>query len=361
MNTDTLYLIALKYCPNIGDSIIKKLLSQFGSAENIWNAPLKKLTSVFKIGEKTTQHIGDETIFKKAEREIQYCADNQIRITHLFEDDYPLLLKECNDAPTLLYSKGNFNWNNPLISIVGTRKMTSYGKNFTENLVECLKTLDITIVSGLALGIDGTAHKKAVELQIPTLGVLAHGLKNLYPSQHKLLAAQMLPNGGIISEFSLDVKPERPNFIQRNRIIAGLSPVTIIVESAYGGGAISTVKFANSYNREVFALPGKITDVSSQGCNRIIKNLEAQIITRPEDILEYYGEKPKKNIQIELFAELEPQELEIINFLQEKGKSQIDLLSLELNLPTYRLMPALLNLELKNMIKPLPGKFFELI
>ncbi|MDR1876084.1 MAG: DNA-processing protein DprA [Flavobacteriaceae bacterium] len=361
MNIDTLYLIALRFCPNVGDLTIKKLRSHFGSAKNIWNASSKELTSIFKVGEKTIRYIGDENIFKKAERELQYCKDNQIHITHLFEDDYPFLLKECQDAPIVLYSKGNFNWNAPLLTIVGTRKMTSYGKNFTEKLVECLEGKNITVVSGLALGIDGTAHKKAVELNIPTLGVLAHGLKNLYPYQHKMLATRMLSNGGIISEFSLDVKPDRSNFIQRNRIIAGLSPVSVIVESAYGGGAISTIKFANSYNREIFALPGKITDVVSQGCNRLIRNLEAQIITRPEDILEYFGEKTKKTIQAELFIELNAEEKEIIRLLKDKGRYQIDALALELNMPTYRLMPVLLELELKNLIKPLPGKFFELM
>ncbi len=361
MNSDTLYLIALRFCSNIGEATIKKLISKFGSAKKTWNASTKELLSVFTIGEKTILSIGDETLFKKAENELQYCLENQIKITHLWEENYPVLLKECTDAPVLLYSQGNFDWNAPSLSIVGTRKMTSYGKLFTEKLVECLENKNITVISGLALGIDGTAHKKAVELNIPTLGILAHGLKHFYPSQHKLLANKMLENGGIISEFPLDNKPERSNFIQRNRIIAGLSPVSIIIESAYGGGAISTIKFANSYNREVFALPGKITDTYSQGCNRLIKNLEAQIITQPEDILSYFGEKAPKTKQVELFIELNEEETKIINILKEKGKSQIDFLALELNNPTYQLMPVLLELELKNLINPLPGKFFELI
>ncbi len=360
MNQDTLYLIALKLCPNIGETTIKKLVSKFGSAENVWKAPVKELTSVFLVGEKTVRSVGDETLLKKAEKELEYCSEHQIQITHLWEEKYPVLLRECSDSPVLLYSQGNFDWNTPSLSIVGTRKMTSYGKHFTENLVECLENKNITIVSGLALGIDGTAHKKAVELNIPTVGVLAHGLKHFYPSQHKLLANKMLSNGGLVSEFPLDYKAERSSFIQRNRIIAGLSPITVIVESAYGGGAISTVKFANSYNREVFALPGKITDTQSQGCNKLIKNLEAQIITRPEDILDYFGESKIQTKQTELFIELNEKETEIIHFLKDKGKSQIDFLAIALNCPTYQLMPVLLELELKNLIKPLPGKFFDL-
>ncbi|MDR3272294.1 MAG: DNA-processing protein DprA [Flavobacteriaceae bacterium] len=360
MNDEVLYLTALKYCPNIGDLIIKRLVAKFGSAKNAWNAPQRDLLSLFRVGEQTVKFIGDESLMKKAENALEYCADNGIFITHFFDENYPALLKECSDAPVLLYYKGNFTWNLPSVSIVGTRNITSYGKKFTENLVECLKEKGIAVVSGLALGVDGTAHKKAVELGILTLGVLAHGLKMIYPHQHKLLADEMLKNGGIVSEFPLEAKPDRYNFIQRNRIIAGLSPVTVIAESAYGGGAITTVKFANSYNREIFALAGKITDKYSQGCNQLIKNLEAQIITRPEDVLEYFGEKINKAPQMHLFVELNEKERIIVDFLKEKGKSQIDVLAMELSQPTFQLMPVLLELELKNLVKPLPGKFFEL-
>ena len=361
MNDEVLYLTALKYCQNIGDLTIKRLVSKFGSAKKVWNAPQSELLSLFRIGEQTVKFIGDENLMKKAENTLIYCADNGIFLTHFFSENYPALLKECSDAPMLLYYKGNFTWDTPSVSIVGTRNMTSYGKNFTENLVECLKEKGITVISGLAQGIDGTAHKKAVELSIPTIGVLAHGLKIIYPYQHKPLANEMLKNGGIVSEFSLDTKPDRYNFIQRNRIIAGLSPVTVIAESAYGGGAITTVKFANSYDREVFALAGKITDKYSQGCNMLIKNLEARIITRPEDVLEYFGEKTKKAPQMQIFIDLNESEIKIVNFLKEKGKSQIDILAMELNQPTFQLMPLLLELELKNIVKPLPGKFFELL
>ncbi|MCO6564804.1 MAG: DNA-processing protein DprA [Apibacter sp.] len=361
MNTDNLYLIALKFCPNIGEATIKRLVLKFETAQKVWNTPKSELLSLYNIGKKTIQHIGDKSILSRAEEEIQYCINNQIQIINLWDCQYPNLLKECPDAPVLLYYKGNINWSLPTVSIVGTRKMTSYGKSFTERLVECLRDKNMTIISGLALGIDGCAHKKATELNVPTLGVLAHGLKTLYPPQHKLLAEKMMKNGGILSEFSTYTTPERANFIQRNRIIAGLSAVTVIVESAYGGGAISTVKFANSYHREVFALPGKITDNTSQGCNQLIRNLEAQIITRPEDILSFFGENMTTNIQTELFTDLTEQESKIINYLKTKGKTQIDTLSVELNYPTFQLMPILLNLELKNIIETLPGKYFTLL
>lgn len=360
MNQDILYISALKHCPNIGESIIKKLVSKFGTAQKAWFSRPSELLAIHTIGKKTIQYIGNESILSQAEEEIQYCRKNQIQIIHLWEEEYPALLKECPDAPVLIYYKGNIKWNIPSLSIVGTRKMTSYGKNFTESLVECLADKNVNIISGLALGIDGCAHKKAVELHVPTLGVLAHGLQTLYPPQHKLLAEKMTENGGFLSEFTPHIKPERANFIQRNRIIAGLSFITVIVESAYGGGAMSTVKFANSYNREVFALPGKITDSSSQGCNLLIRNLEAQIITRPEDILSLLGENNIKNAQQELFVELNQQEQALIKFLKEKGKTQIDTLALEFNTSTHQLMSVLLDLELKNIVTPLPGKYFSI-
>lgn len=360
MNNDILYLIALKHCPNIGDSIIKKLISKFGTAQKAWFSNHSEILTIYNIGKKTIQYIGNESILSQAQKEIQYCNKNQIKIIHLWENEYPSLLKECPDAPVLIYYKGNIKWNMPSLSIVGTRKMTSYGKNFTEDLVECLKDRKINIISGLALGIDSCAHKKSVEMNIPTLGVLAHGLQTIYPPQHQLLAEKIVENGGVLSEFPLNIKPERANFIQRNRIIAGLSTITVIIESAYGGGAISTAKFANSYNRDVFALPGKITDTTSQGCNRLIRNLEAQIITRPDDILSLLGENNLKNNQQELFIELTEQETAIVNFLKEKGKTQIDNLALEFNTSTHMLMSILLDLELKNKIIPLPGKYFSI-
>ena len=361
MNQEIVHLIALRMCPHIGDMTIKKLIIHFGSAQNVWSATSEELLSVYHIGHKTIQHLGNQSLLDQAYKEFEYCITNNIQIVHLWDDSYPTILKECSDAPVMLYYKGAINWKLPAVSIVGTRKMTSYGENFTKKLVECFQNKKINIVSGLALGVDGCAHKKANELAIPTLGVLAHGLSTLYPPQHKGLAERMIQNGGILSEFAPNTKPERANFIQRNRIIAGLSSVTVIVESGYGGGAISTVKFANSYHREVFALPGKVTDTCSQGCNQLIRNLEAQILTRPEDVVSLFGEAPIKNLQQELWIDLTDQELKIIELLKRKGKLQIDALSLELNLPTFQLMPILLQLELKNIIETLPGKYFSLL
>lgn len=361
MNHEIIYLIALRMCPLIGDAVIKKLISYFGSAQKTWFASTDELLSIYHIGQKTIQHIGNNSILDAAHKNVEYCLKNNICITHLWDETYPILLKECSDAPVLLYYKGNINWNLPAISIVGTRKMTSYGENFTKRLVESFQNKKINIISGLALGIDGCAHKIAYELKLPTLGVLAHGLSIIYPPQHKELARKITENGGILTEFLPNTKPERANFIQRNRIIAGLSSATVIIESGYGGGAISTVKFANSYNREIFALPGKITDINSQGCNQLIRNLEAQIITRPEDVLSLYGEDNLKNLQQELCFDFTDQELHVISYLKDKGKTQIDTLSLELNLPTFQLMPILLNLELKNIIETFPGKYFNLI
>lgn len=358
---EILYLIALRYCPNIGDLTIKRMIDYFGSAEKIWHSKFEERIKIYSVGKETAKYIGDAHILKKAISDLEYCQNNKISVLSIYEKEYPLLLKECNDAPVLLYYKGTINWNFPSISIVGTRKMTSYGKHCIHTMLDEITDKNINIISGLALGTDGEVHKKSVSLQLPTIGVLAHGLKKIYPPQHKLLANEMLQNGGIVTEFNLDAGFDKANFIQRNRIIAGLSPITFIVESAYGGGAISTAKFANSYNREVYAFPGKITDKFSQGCNQLIKNLEAQIITFPKEISSILGQDKQKPLQTELFSDLTQEEKQLVEFLREKGKCQIDELSAKMEMPTFQLMPILLSLELKSIVVPSPGKFFSLM
>lgn len=220
---------------------------------------------------------------------------NNVKIKLKHQNQLPKLLSQCEDAPAIIYQKGEFNENLIPISIVGTRNSTLYGKNFIEELLAVLKNKNVLVVSGLALGTDGCAHTEALKNNISTVGVLAHGLHILYPSQHKKLSQEMIEKGGaLITEFNSTNKPDREHFLQRNRVVAGFSGVTIVVETAYGGGSMSTVSYANQYNREVFALPGKITDKYSQGCNLIISQNKAKIINKPQDILDELGLNEEK-------------------------------------------------------------------
>ncbi|MCL4134113.1 UNVERIFIED_CONTAM: hypothetical protein GTU68_033246 [Idotea baltica] len=251
------------------------------------------------------------------------------------------------------------------ISIVGTRQMTSYGKSVLEDLILKLKVYNPIIISGLAYGVDIHAHKLALEHNLQTIGVLAHGLDRIYPSLHKKYADNMLNNGGLITDFWSGTKPERENFVKRNRIVAGLSQATIVIESAEKGGSLITADIANSYNRDVFAVPGRISDAYSRGCNQLIKTNKAATLTSAKDIAYILGwekeDEKKKAIQQQLFIELNDTEKQVYNYLLKEGKQQLDVIALHCNLPIFKIATLLLTLEIKGVIRPLPGKIFEAI
>ena len=364
MINDLKYQIALSFCKGLGPKYTKQLLHSFGLAKMVWQEKLSTLQEKSKIPLINLMDIGRDEILTMAENELLFCEQNQIEILSFFDDAYPYYLKQCDDAPLILYYKGRIDFKNELnVSIVGSRKMTAYGAKFIQELITDLRDYPICIVSGLAYGCDIQAHRTALSFGLPTWGVLAHHLNKVYPAKHKKEAQEMLANGGLISEYSSQHALIPECFLQRNRIIAGLSPTTIIVESSYSGGALVTAKFANEYNRDVFALPGRNSDEMSRGNNHLIKTHQAYLIENAQDLLYHLNIQSKENKtkQVEMFVDLTETEQKIVQLLQKNQKLHIDQLADLSNQYTYQLLPILLDLELKQLVKPLPGKFFELI
>ncbi|GGE08536.1 DNA-processing protein DprA [Psychroflexus salis] len=363
--TELLYRIALQKLPNLGDASAKKLIDRIGSAEAIFKQKENSLLKIDGIGLHKIKYLNDSSYLDEAEKELHYIQTNKIDVSTFDEKEgYPSLLKHCLDGPILLFKRGNIDiQNKKIISIVGTRKITSYGMQFCKQLIADLAVLNPVIVSGFAYGVDITAQKAAIEHNLQTIGCLAHGLDQLYPKAHAKYAPDIEKNGGFITDFCSDDSFDRNNFLKRNRIIAGISEATIVIESADKGGSLVTADIANSYNREVFAVPGRTTDKLSLGCNNLIKKHQAKLITSAADLIYHlnWDIEAKPVQQTQLFVELNETEQKIADKLQEVGKCELDQLSLHTEIPTYQLASLLLNLELKGVVKPLPGKQFELI
>ena len=359
-------ILTLQKAKGIGDIIAKKLISHCGSAKNIF---LEKLTAIDKIngvGAIAIKNIFDKATRLRAERELNHILKNKLKYVHFQDANYPIKLKECIDAPILMFYDGNIQINEqPIISIVGTRQMTLYGRDFIHKLIEAIAPFNPIIVSGFAYGVDITAQKSAIENQLQTIGVLAHGLDQIYPKLHKKYISDVNENGGFYTEFWHDEEPLRENFLKRNRIVAGISEATIIVESAEKGGSLVTADIANSYSRDVFAVPGKTTDILSKGCNDLIKRNKAGILTSPQDLIDVLNwelkSERKAPIQKQLFIDLKDEEKIIYDFLLEKNKQHIDFISLSCKIPTYKLATLLFNLEMKGLVRPLQGKLFETV
>lgn len=363
-----LYAIALRECSLIGDINFQKLVRTFGSAEEAWKKAKKEYRKTDGIGQKTVADIGNEEYLKFAEKEIKFCEKNgiQIRLRHL--NELPHLLNECDDAPAILYQKGNLEDSLKKVSIVGTRNMTSYGQEFIGDFFEASKSSRYVSVSGLALGVDKEVHEQSIQHKIPTIAVLAHGFHTLYPSKNKKLSEKILQEGGtLLTEFNSSRKPDRENFIQRNRIIAGISPSTIVVETGFGGGSISTASFANDYNREVFALPGKITDPHSQGCNKLIFQNKAAAISTIKDLTDSLGFNHSKEKTAELFpySETDVQLTGIQQTVYESIKAHphvsLDDLAQMISVSSYKILPVILELELLGKVKSFSGRQFMAI
>ena len=282
------------------------------------------------------------------------------------DGSYPNYLKHCIDGPILLFQKGNIDLDGrKIISVVGTRNITSYGTAFCEKFIEDLAPLNPIIVSGFAYGVDICIQREAIKQGLQTIGCLAHGLNQIYPKVHAKYQAEVLKNGGFHTEFWSTSSPERENFLKRNRIIAGMSEATIVVESAEKGGSLVTADIANSYNRDVFAVPGRTTDKYSLGCNNLIKQQKAHVLTSAADLVYLLdweiGQKEKKSVQKQLFVDLDDTEQGIYTYLQHNGKQLLDRIALECQIPIFKASSTLLNMEMKGVIRPLPGKLFEAI
>nr|WP_147110657.1 DNA-processing protein DprA [Polaribacter sp. IC073]TXD49674.1 DNA-protecting protein DprA [Polaribacter sp. IC073] len=360
-----LAILRLQKSKAVGDILAKKLIVNVGDVTQIFKEKRAALSKINGIGNHVLKHLFDAENIKLAAQELKYIQENNIAYSYFLEDDYPTNLQHCIDSPILLFKDGNIDFSNQkIISIVGTRNMSSYGRDFCNKLVADLAAYNPIIVSGFAYGVDICAHKAAIKNKLQTIAVLAHGLEEIYPKVHKKYINEVNENGGFLTEFWHKETPLRENFLKRNRIVAGISKATIIIESAVKGGSLVTADIANSYDKDVFAVPGRTTDLYSKGCNNLIKNNRAFLLNSAEEIVKMLNwdlnEKPKI-IQKQLFLELNENEQKIYDLLHEKGQQVLDVISIECNIPVYQLSAILLQMELKGISKPLPGKMFELV
>ncbi|WP_262248494.1 DNA-processing protein DprA [Parapedobacter soli] len=360
-----LYQIALTKVSGVGPVAGRHLLAHFGDAKAIFTAPQKDLKSIPGLTSKAVMGILGADTLKTAEKELQFIEKHGIQILFWGTDSYPKRLAECTDAPLLLYYRGNADLNAPrMVSIVGTRNATAYGKSICANFIKELKSYNVTIISGLAYGIDSSAHQGALDHDIPTIGVLGHGLDRIYPAANREMAARMLGYGGLLTEFPSGTKPDRQNFPMRNRIIAGLADVTVVVEAAAKGGALITAELANSYSRDVCAFPGNLHQEFSAGCNYLIKTHRAHLITDTKD-LQYLmnwepADTPKQQTQLQLPISLGESQQRVYNIIHTAGRQlAIDELARELQWSQSKLAITLLELEMNGLVAALPGKVYR--
>ncbi len=358
-----LYQIALTMIPNVGPVLARILLSYCGSLEAIFKQKAAQLEKIPEIGPVTARSIARQKIFHLAEVELNNVLRKNIKVLFYLDEAFPFRLKQCFDAPILLYFKGEIDFNtHRYLGIVGTRNATEYGKHLTEKLVKECAEKNIVVVSGLAYGIDICAHKSALKSGIPTVGVLAHGLDRIYPPEHTEVANEMINKGGLLTEYPFTTQPDRENFPSRNRIVAGLCDAIVVVEAAEKGGALITADIANSYSRDVFAFPGRANDPYSLGCNKFIRDNRAALISGHADLfrmMSWDEEKngKKKNQQQQLFVELSAEE-EIIMKVITHEKRDIDSIAIEVAMPMSKVSSLLFALEMKGVIKAFPGKQF---
>lgn len=361
----TLYLIALTKVAGLGDTRIKKLVAYCGGAKAVFEQPRSFLEKIPNVGPAISAAVRSSNVLNEAEYELTFAEKNQVKAISFLDDDYPSRLKHCDDAPVVLYVKGNGNINcERSVAIVGTRNATRYGRDMTDKLVEELAKHKVTVVSGLAYGIDIAAHKAALRSDTPTIACLAHGLDRIYPQLHTNAANEILEKGALITDFPIGTKPDRENFPKRNRIVAGMADATIVVEASSKGGALITAELANGYNRDVFALPGRVGDEYSEGCNRLIMQLKAALITSGNDVLKAMNwdngtQKGTPAPQRKLLITLTDEQEKVVSVLREQNHT-IDRLTVLCGLPMSRVASVLLELEFEGIVSTLPGKVYRL-
>jgi len=364
-----LYNIGITLLPGVGGITAKNLIAYSGSAEAVFSEKRSRLEKIPGAGTVMVDTILNSDIQKdalhRAEEEIKFIEKQKITPLFFTDANYPKRLKECADSPVMIYAKGNMNLNvDRIVSIVGSRRSTAYGKKICEQILDAFAPYNTLIVSGLAYGIDICAHRAALKNNLATVGVLAHGLDNLYPSEHYNTSEKMTENGGLISEFMSNTKMNPEYFPRRNRIVAGMTDATIVIEATFKSGALITAEIANSYDRDVFAIPGRVDDSSSEGCNLLIKANKAMLIQSAEDVIRAMNwdveSKKQKHTQQELFAHLSNEEETLVNILKQKEKAHVDDISHASGLPMSKTTALLLNLEFSGVIKSLPGKMYML-
>lgn len=362
---DLLYQIAITQIPGIGDVLAKNLISYCGGVEEVFRQKRTKLLRIPGIGERLADAIVSFNDFSLAENELVFMEKHRIQPLFYLDKEYPMRLKQYAESPVMLYYLGNADLNNAkIVGIVGTRKASDYGKSFVDELSADLAESGCLVVSGLAYGVDIHAHRAALKNNLPTVGVMAHGLDRIYPGQHKATAKKMLEKGGLLTEFTSGTNPDRENFPKRNRIVAGLCDVLVVVETAIRGGAMITAEIANYYNKDIMALPGRINDTYSQGCNHLIKTNKAAIITKASDLFELMNwdlSHKAKPLQASLPLNLTEEESGILEYIRNKQKVGIDDIAFAFQTDSGNLSLTLLDMEFRGMIRQLPGKFFELV
>lgn len=370
MNGESLYALALSLTFRHSPANALQVWQLAGSGKAVWESRNDIRALIPQATDKLAAALhGMDAAMATAERELEFAASHGISVLAYSDNNYPARLKSCCDAPLVLFHKGNANLNaRRIISVVGTRHCTEYGKKICEDLTRGLSSLapGTLVVSGLAYGVDIHAHRGALDAHLPTVAVLAHGLDRIYPTLHRDTAMSMTANGGLLTEFPSGTNPDKQNFIRRNRIIAGLADVTVVVESAAKGGGLITASIAASYNREVCAFPGRVSDQYSEGCNRLIQNSKATLITSADDLVKAMKWDSAANpsgirpVELELFPTLSPEEQKISDCLENSDGKQINLLTAETGIPVQQLMSMLFEMEMRGIVKSLNGARYKL-
>ncbi len=370
MNRDVLtYRMAFAAVRGMGVDLANKLLEVIPSEKDFFCADRKELEAIANCKSKIFDHDYRQKLLDKATAERDFVSKNNIKVTYFRDDDYPKRFGEtAPDAPILIYSLGNCNLNaKHVVSIVGTRHATVYGQKFCDKLVADLndKIDDLVVVSGLAYGIDISAHRASLRNDVPTVAVMANGLNRIYPSSHRNDAEDIIRHGGLlVTDYMSQDVIHKGNFVARNRIIAALADATVVVESATSGGALITANLASSYNRDVFAVPGRVSDEFSSGCNKLIRNNQACMLTCADDLiaqLQWDAKVTKeKRHEAELFPELSDVEVMVVDFIKKNGDVHINVVAEALNLPVYKAMSTLMTLEYKGVINTLPGSRYAI-
>jgi DNA processing protein len=364
------YKIGITLIKGIGNNLAKNLIAYVGSVEGVFHQKQSTLAKIPGIGETLSKEIVSQNVLLRADEEIEFIQKNKILAYYYTDREYPFRLKECSDSPIMIFSKGNCNLNDgKFVGIVGTRNATETGKENCKKLIFDLASIqpNTIIVSGLAYGIDICAHKAALDAGLPTIGVVGHGLDRIYPAAHRPTAVKMMPKGALLTEYLSKTNPDRPNFVQRNRIIAGLCDALVIVESGARGGALITAEFANDYNRDVFAYPGRVTDEWSVGCNALIKNNKASLIESVNDLCRFMNWEKQvttggQMVQTALFHDLSDEEQEIVTVLRQSSDGiQMNELAILLTKPSSKISSLLLEMEFKGIVKCLPGSVYKIV
>lgn len=361
------YRIGISLIKGIGPVLAKNLIAYLGDVEAVFTESQALLAKIPDIGRVLSKEIKDQQVLARADKEVNFILKNNIQALFYTDKAYPYRLKECIDSPVMLYTKGNLELNtNRFIGVVGTRNASEYGKEICQKMIKDLASMvpDLSIVSGLAYGIDICAHKTSLDCGLPTIGAIGHGLDRIYPTAHRATAVKMLEKGGLVTEYLTETNPDRQNFVQRNRLIAGMCDAVVVVESAEKGGSLITADMAQSYNRDVFAFPGRVGDIHSAGCNALIKTNKGGLIESANDLVNAMFWELSSNkataIQSSLFLDLTEIQQSVVSILRKDESKTINELAIALGLPVSKTSSMLLEMEFSGVVKCLPGNSYKL-